>query len=151
MKTSQDPRHQARRIALSVIYAVENTKGLDYSKVNIDLIETVLSNLEIENYDKKLCQEIIDNVSNRSESYKDIISQNSKDWEVSKIYKIDLSILLVAISELYKEQVPMKVVVDEAVELAKEFGEADSAKFINGVLAGVIKYINIKSTNEPNT
>lgn len=64
------------------------------------------------------------------------------EWPVDKIAKIDLAILRLAAYELLVEKSqPPKVVIDEAIELAKEFGGDNSAKFVNGVLGTILKSI----------
>ena len=137
MKTSKDPRHQARKLALGIVYSIES---YDYKKYNLDeLISNTVQDYEVQNYDKNLLDQILQGVKQSKKELKEIISKNSKDWDVDKMYRIDLSILLISVWEILNTQTPVKVAVDEAVELAKEFGEAESAKFVNGVLAGVIK------------
>ncbi len=72
-----------------------------------------------------------------------IISQYATKFPVDKIPKVDLSILRLAIYELvYEKKNPYKVIIDEAVELAKEFGSQNSYSFINGVLGSFVKNIN---------
>lgn len=70
-----------------------------------------------------------------------IIAKNAPDWPVNKLNKVDLAILRLAIKELeYNKTTPPKVVIDEAIELAKTFGSAKTSKFINGVLGAIIKH-----------
>lgn len=71
------------------------------------------------------------------------ISDCAPSWPIEKINKIDLSILRLAIFELLKKDAPTKVIVDEAVELAKSFGSESSASFVNGVLGKVISDIKL--------
>lgn len=67
------------------------------------------------------------------------IQKSAQEWPLEKIAKIDLAILRLAVSELTEKKEPPKVVIDEAVELAKEFGNEKSAKFVNGVLGTILK------------
>lgn len=138
MKTPKDPRHQARRLAISVLYALENSQPDEKPSIPL-LISTVSENLEIEEYDHEILQKIINGVQADAGNLKEIIANCSIDWKLDKIYKIDLAILLAAVWELLNTKNPSKVIIDEAVELAKEFGEQESPKFINGILAGVLK------------
>ena len=72
----------------------------------------------------------------------DAIKQAAPEWPVDKIAKIDLAILRLATYELLIQKTePPKVVIDEAVELAKEFGNENSPKFVNGVLGTILKTI----------
>lgn len=139
MKTSNDPRHQARRLAISIIYSSVVTNTSDPILITEEIIETTKDGLQIDTFDQKLLYSIIEGVNTQKKELMAIILKHSIDWALDKIYKIDLSILLSSVWEIKSENTPMKVVIDEAVELAKEFGETESPKFINGILAGVVK------------
>ncbi len=68
------------------------------------------------------------------------IEQAAPEWPIEKIAKIDAAILRLAVYELiFQKEIPIKVVIDEAVELAKEFGNDQSAKFVNGALGAIVK------------
>ena len=68
-----------------------------------------------------------------------IITENAPKWPLDKINKVDLSILRCAFWELIFQETPPKVVIDEAIELAKEFGTESSSSFINGVIGSAVK------------
>ena len=79
------------------------------------------------------------------DSIDEIIKKYSTGWDFERLVKMDKDILRIAISELlYIKETPMKVVVDEAIELAKKYSTEDSPSFINGVLAKVIVENGIK-------
>lgn len=80
-------------------------------------------------------KQIIDSLSDLDQ----IISQNAPKWPIDKINNVDLSILRCAIWELLNQETPARVVIDEAVELAKEFGTETSSSFVNGVLGSITK------------
>lgn len=86
--------------------------------------------LDIENPESKL---IVDQVSQIDGS----IEASAPAWPISKINKIDLAILRQAIYEIQANVTPQKVVIDEAVELAKAFGSNSSPSFVNGVLGKI--------------
>ena len=67
------------------------------------------------------------------------ISNSAPAWPIDKLNKIDLSILRLAVYELIHSDTPPKVVIDEAVELAKEFGSETTPSFVNGVLGTIYK------------
>jgi len=139
MKTSKDPRHQSRRLAVGIVYSHENSTDKSHLDNNEELISLVIENLGINNYDKPLLNSLLNSLSKNIETYRKLVRTNAIGWDVEKLYKMDLSILLVATSELNLKFTPTKVVIDEAVELAKEFGTNDSPKFINGILGGIAK------------
>ena len=141
MKTSKDPRHQSRRIAVAYVYSKESNSASSYntSESLDEIVEVALDGLEIKKYDKKLLDIIVSELSKNISQYKETIIKSSIDWDISKMYRMDLSILIVATCEMLTKQTPPKVIIDEAVELAKEFGSEESSKFINGILGGIAK------------
>jgi len=93
---------------------------------------------------KRIPKEISEIVKNFDEIDK-VIGGSATDRPISEINKIDLAILRLAVFELIiKKEAPVKVVIDEAVELGKEFGSDSSGSFINGALGQVIKLKKIK-------
>ena len=69
-----------------------------------------------------------------------LITKNLKEnWKIERISKIDLAILKLAIYEIKFTETPFKVVINEAVELAKKYGEDASKNFVNGILASIVK------------
>lgn len=74
------------------------------------------------------------------ETIDDLIRINAPKWPIDKINQVDLAILRCAIWELnFQSKTPPKVIIDEAVELAKEFGTDTSSSFVNGCLGSIIK------------
>lgn len=141
MKTSKDPRHQARRLAFGYIHAIENA-GIGFDDQSLAVLkESTQELLEITHYSEELFDAIISIYNRDRETIIKTITDNSKEWQLAEMYKPDIVVLIIAICEIKAEKVPMKVAIDEAVELAKEFCDVESAKFINGVLAGVVQEI----------
>lgn len=114
MKTATDPRHIRRREAVKVLFAETFTK-----QDNIP--------------------ELVAKVVKEQDKIDKMIGGAAPQWPIDKLNKIDLAILRLAIYELENEDTPPKVVIDEAVELAKEFGSESSSSFINGVLGTIYK------------
>jgi len=94
-------------------------------------------------FDPELVKTIVEGVEAHSLEIDEIIVICAPEWPVEKIAKIDLVILRIAIFELiFGKKTPIKVAIDEAVEMAKEFGNDMSHKFVNGVLGTVVdKYL----------
>jgi len=74
-----------------------------------------------------------------SQEIDNLISRHAPDWPIAKLNKVDLAILRLSVRELQEKKTPPKVVIDEAVELAKTYGTEKTSKFINGVLGAIIK------------
>ena len=90
----------------------------------------------------KYINETINGINNNSEEIINLIQKNLKaGWEIQRVSKIDLSLLKLAIYEIKYSDIPYKVAMNEAVELAKKYGEATSKLFVNGILASIIKEI----------
>ena len=83
----------------------------------------------------KNSKEIIEKISEIDQ----IITENAPKWPINKINKVDLNILRCAFWELIFQETPPKVVIDEAIELAKEFGTESSSSFVNGVIGSAVK------------
>lgn len=117
MKTAQDPRHQRRIDLMQKLFAASFGNQPDSE------IQAIWSELTV-----------ID----------PYIQQSAPEWPLEKIARTDLAILRLACYELIKEQeTPTKVVIDEAVELAKAFGNPTSPGFINGVLGTIVKKTHV--------
>lgn len=85
-------------------------------------------------------ENILNMVEENSEEIDKIIEENSQDWTISRLPKVSLAILRLAIAEIrYIDEVPNGVAVNEAVELAKKYGTNEDASFINGILGTVAK------------
>lgn len=88
---------------------------------------------------KNYAVDIAENFKKHNKDVDNIIQKYSNGWDISRLVKIDKDILRIAITELlYTQGAPVKVVVDEAVELAKKYSTDDSSSFVNGILAKVI-------------
>ena len=144
MKKKTDPRHQARRLAVQTLF-----EWLFHNEeAATDRLPTVLqldSDDELdrpseENVDKNLLEHIIKGVAEHHQEIDRIVAECAPEWPLPQIARIDLTILRISIFELlHWEKTPTKVAIDEAVELAKEYGGDSSPKFVNGVLGTVVK------------
>ena len=130
-------RKVARELTFKVIFS------FNFQNEN-EQIESLIDNLESEtndvnHEDKEYIKSIVKGVIEKKETLDETIKKYLKDWTMDRISKTDLAILRVAVYEiLYREDIPYKVSVNEAVELAKAFSDGGSPSFVNGVLAGVI-------------
>lgn len=136
-----DPRHNARRVALATLFSWSVL-----SQDKKEALTTAAQVLELENFDRDLAQFIIDGVTENKKYLDELIEQTAPEWPIDQIARVDLVILRIAIFELVIAQnVPPKVAIDEAVELAKEFGTENSSKFVNGVLGTVVEKKKIET------
>ena len=130
-------RSEIREQAFKLMYSMEiqQDENLD------EQVELFLESNSIT--DKNAIEYIKDAVFGIEKNDKEILDEISKylksDWKIDRISKIDLTILKLAIYEIKFKELPFKVAINEAVELAKKYGEDNSKKFVNGVLANVVK------------
>lgn len=89
---------------------------------------------------KSYAKTVVENIIANKTEIDALIEEFSIGWDISRMVSIDRNILRMAISELLynKEQVPQKVIIDEAIELAKRYSTEDSSSFINGILGKII-------------
>lgn len=143
MKRATDPRHLARVLALQELFS----KDFNKDSVNTDTIPlTELIELdEITQYDTKLYEKIKEGVIDNNTEIDSIITKYAPQWPLDQIKLVDLQILRIAIFEGFIGKItPPKVALDEAIEIAKEFGGETSSKFINGVLGAIYEETNGK-------
>ena len=129
-------RTTIREKAFKLIYSLE-IQNYDDLQEQIDIY------FESENLDneeaKKYIEEAVLGIEEHKEEITNLIKENLKlDWKIERISKIDLSILKLAIYEIKYKDIPFKVVINEAVELAKSYGEDSSKNFVNGILASIV-------------
>ncbi len=105
-----------------------------------------LKNLEIDNvvdkeYMNKMCVALEEN----SEKINELISKYAKNWSIERMPKVDLAVLKVSICEiLFVEDIPNKVSINEAIEIAKIYCDDKTPKFINGILGSVVNELSGK-------
>ena len=105
-----------------------------------------LNNIELEDaIDRNYMATICENVKENKEQIDELINKYAKNWSVSRMPKVDLSILRLAICELiFIDEIPNKVSINEAIELAKLYCDDKSPKFINGILGSVSNELEAK-------
>ncbi len=136
-------RRKAREQALQILYEME------ISKINAsEALKLYWEDLANKPADKEFTELIVRGVEVNREAIDEIIRRVSKNWQLNRMVKVDLTILRMAIFELlYCNDIPSKVSINEAIDLGKKFGTDDSAAFINGILDRVLKdYIIKKGT-----
>ncbi len=132
-------RHLSRSIALQSLYEWDfSERKKDFKKVVSENIERFGPGLEDKNFVWSLTDGIMKNIA----KIDGIIEIAAPEWPLEQIAIVDRNVLRLGLYELLfgnKEEVPPKVAINEAIELAKSFGGENSGKFINGVLGTVFK------------
>ena len=126
-------RHKAREIALQVLYELDAVKHKPEDSLN-----HILSRIEVSEDVVAFSRELVEGVVIHLEQLDQNIRDFAPAWPLDQISFIDRNILRIAIYEiLHDNQIPVKVAINEAVELAKTYGSNNSSRFINGVLGSV--------------
>lgn len=130
-------RHLGRIVALQTLYEYEFRTQANDTTVSVDeVLNRNLERYESAIEDKAFVKELVDGVIREQVVLDDKIRPIAPEWPIEQIARVDRSILRMGLYELlYRaDVVPPKVVINEAVELAKAFGSDNSSKFVNGVL-----------------
>ncbi len=131
-------RHKARTLALQALYEVDSVARPPES-----VVERLLSDAKLSEENNDFVRELVKGTTKNRDEIDRHIQKLAPAWPVNQLALIDRNILRLAIFEiLFDNKVPVKVAVNEAVELAKTFGSESSAKFINGVLGSVSTIAN---------
>ncbi len=129
-------RSKLREETFKLLYSLEFCKDETEDIINTYIEENSI----IEAQDIDYMKNTINGILEEKENISKLISDNlAEKWTIERISKIDLVILKLAIYELKNTDIPFKVVINEAVELAKTYGDDNSKMFVNGVLASIVK------------
>jgi len=130
-------RKETREDAVKLAYCMDVNKEFDKSYPPVFVEHFELVDVDID-YLNKTIEDLVDHMDEIDKH----ITDNSKDWKISRIAKVDLAVLRVALSEiLYNDTIPESVSINEAVEISKKYSSEDSHKFINGILGTVVRNI----------
>ena len=121
-------RSELRDIIIKILYQVNIYKD---SNVSYDLDDVIKEQLEIDN---NFVRESIDGVFSHQDKIISLSNKYLKNWDYSRLSKVDQAILSLAIYELMWSDVPSLVAINEAIELAKKYSDDPVVKMINGVL-----------------
>lgn len=144
-------RHMARSIVMQSLYQWDFR---DMENVNTDIIigQNIAEfgiglNEENIEYVKKTFNEII----TKKDEIDEKIERFSPDWKITQMALVDRNVLRIGVYELYfNKEIPEKVAINEAIEIAKNFGGQSSGKFVNGILGAMYNEIT-KTPNHPTT
>lgn len=103
-------------------------------------IKTFIDNFEYKSDEEEYMKSGFFELQKNIDTIDKTIDENLKAWTIERLFKLDLSILRVAVYELlYSSDIPEGVAINEAVEIAKKYGTKDSSKLINGILGTIVR------------
>lgn len=125
-----------REYAFMLLYELEIQREFSEESMNIFLANNNIANKNARKYIRK----IVRGIKTNEQELENIIAEKLKpEWQIQRVSKINIALLKLAIYEMLYVDVPYKVAINEVIELAKKYGDDNSASFINGVLANVVK------------
>ncbi len=143
-------RHLGRIVAMQTLYEYDFREGAQVSVDQDATLERNLGEFSDAIEDKQFVRDLVTGVQESQAEIDGIIAPAAPDWPVDQIAKIDKIILRIGVYELLiKKEVPPKVAINEAVELAKAFGGENSSKFVNGVLGTIYRGSDVYQPEEP--
>ncbi|AJE03308.1 transcription antitermination factor NusB [Geobacter pickeringii] len=124
-------RRHGREIALQMLYARDYAAGEVGPAMELVLDESEAGAAA----GRAFADELVRGVLEHREALDAAIADKSKNWSISRMARVDLNILRLAVFELlYREEIPKNVTINEAIEVAKKFGTEESPSFVNGIL-----------------
>jgi|WetSurMetagenome_2_1015567.scaffolds.fasta_scaffold458403_2 transcription antitermination protein NusB len=141
-KIMKGARHKSREVALQVLYEIDSV-----GHKSEEAMRCILSRIELSGEVADFAGELVNGVLLNREQLDQNIRDFAPAWPLDQISIIDRNILRLAIFEiLHDNKIPVKVAINEAVELAKTFGSDNSSRFVNGVLGSVSNLVANKKT-----
>jgi len=135
-------RKSARKSAFQIIFQLPFYENFDFKEV----LRTFFESPDFSGFsdeDKDYIQKDVHGVCERLFEIDELISAYTVGWDIKRISKVDLAIIRLAVYEMkYVDDIPSGVAINEAVEIAKEFGDDDSPKFINGILGTMFRMMD---------
>lgn len=142
-------RHETRQYALQALYQIEVGKAETFPAIT-----HVLEDVSVTDSDLAFMRGLVEGTQEHLQEIDELLMKHIENWTIDRIAKVDLVVLRLAVFELlYGHDVDIATILDEAVELAKEFSTDASGKFVNGVLARllpVVKEVRKNSTEFEN-
>ncbi len=136
VKPRSKNRHKARELALQTLYACEAGDATEWE----DMLRAISGEKSFTEDTIGYARELMRQTTGALAAIDERIACHAANWELKRMAALDRNILRLAVAELsFFSEVPFKVVIDEAVELAKTYGTEDSGRFVNGILDSIYK------------
>lgn len=137
-------RREGRELAVQALYQLEVT-----SDVSGTSLETFWEHFDADTTARTFARSLVSEVQGQRRRIDSLIADAAEHWRVGRLSKVDLSVLRVATCELIgAEDIPTRVTIDEAIEIARRFGSEDSAAFVNGVLDRIADVLGVKGRGD---
>lgn len=136
-------RREARENAMKLLYQIQIQKDDIKEQIEMFLEENQITGES----DREYLLDVVNGVVEKTAELDELIAQHAKDWSIQRMPKVDLAIMRLSCYEMkYRDDIPVNVSINEAVEMAKKYSGDQSKTFVNGVLGKV--YVELKSKSE---
>ena len=135
------PRQKSREFALQMLFQWEIGKQ-EPSRIE----DGFWKNVSAQKSTREFADQLFENAASRAAELDPIIASHAEHWRVERMAAIDRAILRLALAEIRTMSTPAKVVINEAVELAKKFSSEEASAFVNGILDAAVKSTKASGT-----
>ena len=134
-------RHQSRRLALQVLYAADlGVSGSRATSIG-EVFDGVADHFDLQEGARAFAKELAIGVEAHRAELDTRVGAHARNWRIERMAAVDRNVLRLAAYELSYTETPSQVVINEAIELARDFGSERSPAFVNGVLDAVAREI----------
>jgi len=137
-------RHQGRELALQALYQIDIRGG-----ATRDDLALFFQSFPADDRARRFAAQLVEGVRAEGERLDRELAAALEHWSVKRLSRVDHNILRLALYEMLRlDEVPTRVTIDEAIELAKRYGDKDSGRFVNGVLDQLAERLQLKHKGE---
>jgi transcription antitermination protein NusB len=138
------PRHQGRELALKALYRIDICGG-----ASSDDLTALFESFPAEESARRFAVQLMEGVRREQSTLDKHLADALEHWSVKRLSRVDHNIMRIALYELLRmEDIPARVTIDEAIELAKCYGDIQSGRFVNGVLDEIAGRLGLKNKGE---
>jgi N utilization substance protein B len=137
-------RHLGRELALKALYRIDICGG-----ASTDDLAVLFDSFEAEDSARKFAVTLMEGVRREQVALDKLLADALEHWSVKRLSRVDHNIMRIALYELLRmEDIPARVTIDEAIELAKCYGDIQSGRFVNGVLDEIAGKLGLKNKGD---
>ena len=141
------PRHQGRELALKALYRIDICGG-----ASSDDLTALFESFPAEESARRFAVQLVEGVRREQPLLDKHLADALEHWSVKRLSRVDHNVMRIALYELLRmDDIPARVTIDEAIELAKCYGDIESGRFVNGVLDEVAARLELKQKGEETT
>jgi len=125
-------RREARELALQMMYALDSNSSVGVRET-LQIFREEQGEIAVKV--REFAEELVRGVQSQREIIDEAIKTRSKNWSLTRMPRVDLNVMRLAVYELmFRTDIPKKVTINEAIEIVRRFGDKDSPAFVNGIL-----------------